>query len=439
MRYRRPQRLLPHIAQELGVAWILSGEVQEAGKQIQVWVRLVQAAEDRQVWAECYQKTLSADTLFEIQAQITRQIAEALQARLSREEEVAIRQPPTHDLESYCLHAQGRWSLDQRTEGGMQQAVSFFTQALARDPHYALAWVGLADALVLLYEYGFALAEEVLPQAENAVQKALALDPRLAEISTTMALLHEARREGAIAEQAYKKAIALRPNYAEAHNWLSWTSLLIGKAEQALQSAKRAVESNPLSPEALSNLSFSLLVNGEPEKAIREARRCRNLQPEWTTAPFYEGVALYHLGRYAEALRLLDQLSVPWAGTGPQLTCALAHVHMGHADRARQLRSQLAAGNDPFAVALISAALGESGKAVEQLAAVSDWNYWAVLSMHHLYPEVLGPLQADSRYLGILQQVYQSWGLAPPTTLPVKIRLLRAREALYSPDASIQP
>ena len=414
MKFRNPQRLLPQIARELGVEWVLSGEVQEDTNRIKVSVRLVKAHEDSQVWGECYWKELTAENLFQIQADITNQIAEALQARLTTEERNAIEQSQTKDLESYCLHAQGRWSLDQRTEEGIRDAIDFFQQAISRDHDYVLAWVGLTDALILLFEYGFADGDAIFPEAEKAIQRALDLGPEIAEVNTSLALLHEARREGPAAIKKYKQAVALRPNYAEAHNWLSWTSLLLGDSEEALQSAKRAVELNPLSQEALSNLSLSWLTNGDYEKALREARRIQHIQPNWTTANFYEGVALYHQGRFQEAINVLEKLSVPWAGSGPMLTCVLAKISIGNCQESDALMCQFSDNADVFNEGMIHAALGKKDEAFRAFQKVEDCNYWAVLSIHHLYPEILNPLRKDTRFDQLLEKANRSWGVIDP-------------------------
>ncbi len=411
MKFRNPQRLLPQIARELGVEWVLSGEVQEATSRIQVSVRLVKAHEDSQVWGESYWKELTADNLFQIQSDITTQIAEALEARLTTEEKSAIEQSQTKDLESYCLHAQGRWSLDQRTEEGIREAIDYFKQAISRDANYVLPWVGLTDALILLFEYGFAEGEAVFPEAEKAVQRAFELGPQVAEVNASIALLHEARREGPAAMKKYKQAIALRPNYAEAHNWLSWTSQLLGYAEEALQSAKRAVEINPLSQEALSNLSLSWITNGEYEKAIREARRIQHIQPNWTTANFYEGVALYHQDKFQEASNMLEDLLVPWAGSGPLLTWSLSEISIGNSQNADIIMRQFSDNKDTFSEGVLYAGLGKKDEAFLALEKVEDWNYWAVLSIHHLYPEVLGPLRKDPRFTQVLKNAKSSWGI----------------------------
>ncbi len=413
MRYRTPEKSLPAIARELGVAWVLRGEVQETADQVQVNARLVNARTDRQVWAESYRRELTAANLFQIQAEITRQIARALETRLSPQEERRVERTPTESLDSYRLYAQGRVQLDQRTEQGMRRALDYFQRAIARDSSFVLAWVGVADGLALLYDYGYEDADSVLPRAEDAVRRALELNPESAEAHASLGLLHSVRQEGPEAVRQLRRAIEFRPSYAEANNWLSWVQQLLGHPKEALESAKRAVELDPLSPEAISNLSLSYLANGESEEALAEARRVRELQSDWATGAFYEGLDLYHLGRFTEAKSVLRNLSVPWAGSGPLATLALAHVAYGDSAGARELLARIEGAADPFAAGLVYAALGEDEDAFDAFQRVDRWSDWPTLSVRYFYPDVWGPLQDDPRYEELVREVDRAWGLEP--------------------------
>lgn len=413
LRYRRSAKPLPVIASELGVAWVLGGEVLEAGGRVQVSARLMNASEDRQVWAESYRRRMTAEELFEIQAEITHRITEALEARLSAEEEREVEERPTGDLEAYRLCAQGRRWLDQRTDEGMRRAAEHFRRALARDRGYALAWVGLADALILLFEYGHAEGEAVLEEAEEAARTALELEPRMAEAHASLGLLHEARRQGPAAVRTLERAVELRPGYAEAHNWLSWVHLLLGNGAQALESAEVAVELNPLSAEAVSNLVWGLLARGDAAGALRESRRIREVEPALSWGPFVVGMALYHVGRFEEAAAVLREVSVPWAAAEPALTRALALAASGAESEARALLARFREAGDGFAAGLVHAALGDEDRALEAFGRVERWEYWPVLAVHHFYPDILGPLRADPRFADVVRAARQAWSLEP--------------------------
>jgi TolB-like protein len=413
MRYRSPEKPLPAIAAELGVVWVLHGEVQETSDQVQVNARLVNARTDRQVWAESYRRELTAENVFQIQSEITRQIASALKTQLSPQEERQVERTPTENLDAYRIYARGRGQLDMRTEVGMRQALDYFQRAIVADSSFVLAWVGMADALLLLHAYAYADGDVVLPQAEDAVRRALELNPESAEAHASLGLLHSERDEGSAAIRELTRAVELRPSYAEAHNWLSWVHQLLGNGREGLESAKRAVELDPLSAEAVSNLSLSYLTTGDYENALVEAHRGHEIQTSWGTGRFYEGLSLYHLGRFTEAKSVLQNLEVPWAGSGPLATLALVYVASGDRAEARELLAQIVESGDPFAAGLIHAALGEEDDAFDAFQRVSPWGDWPVLSVHHLYKEVWGPLRDDPRYEEVVMEVNRSWGMEP--------------------------
>lgn len=411
-RYRDSNASAQAIAIELGVGTLVEGAVQSSGGRFRVNVQLIDARNGAHRWAERYDRELSTESIFDIQSELVEKIAGSLRAELSPQEKGRVGMKSTDDLEAYRLHAQGRHRLYQRTEAPMRQAATYFEQAIERDPAYALAWVGLADALSLLHDYGYEDADRVLSRAEEAVRRALELDPNLAAAHASLGLLHSNRRKGPAAVRELQRAVELESSYADAHNWLSWIYQCLGRPEQALESAQRAVELDPLSPEAISNLSVSYLANGEAEAAVRESRRLREIEPAWSTAPFYEGLALYRLGRFEEACSILQDLSVPWVGSGPRAALALAHVACEEDARADELLAQFEEAGDQFSVGLIHAARAEKEQAFDAFGRVDNWgDYWPTLSVHQYYPDVLGPLRDDPRFENIVHKVNRDWGL----------------------------
>lgn len=415
-KYAHTDKSVREIRRELHATWFLEGDVQETGGRVQVNVRLINAELDRQVWARHYRKSLTAENLFKIQSEITKEIAESLKAELSPEEKRRVERRPTDNLNAYRLYAQGRSWLDMRTEDGMRKALHYFNRAIEQDPAYALASVGLADTLSLLHDYGFEEAEKVLPRAEEAIRKALEQDSGLAEAHASYGLLHSNRYEGTEAIQELKQAIDLRPGYAEAHNWLSWVSVLLGNAEEALENAQNAVKLDPLSPEAVSNLSLSYLITGESEKALKQAERVCELQPTWTTGPFYKGLAYYHLGRIEKARSIFKDLKVPWAGKGPLASLALTEVTAGNRQQAKVYLRKFEKENEHFASGLIWAALGDMEKAFSAFNNIERWEAWPCLSLHHLYPEPFYNLKQDTRFKELLEDLNRSWGLVTNET-----------------------
>lgn len=407
-RYAGTDRAIGDIAAELGVGWVLRGEVQQVGDRVQVHARLLDARRERQEWADSWLEELTAVNLFEIQRQITHQIVLALEDQLVPGGSRAAGVSTTDDLEAWRLYVQGRDLLVPRTETSMLRAADYFSEALEADPGYAPAWAGLADALIYLDTFGFELPPgSVEPRA--AAERALELDPELAEAHFALANLAHANRNNREAIRRAERAIALRPSYSDAYNLLSWTHKQHGRPQAALENAERAVDLDPTGSAPLSNLVLSHLALGSPAPAAREARRIRDFHPDFSTARFLEALAIYHQGRYREALPLLQDVSVAWTLDGPAATLAVTRVALGDTTGARAALAGIDPDVHPFSVALFRAALGETEAAIEAMAAIDRWDYWATFAIRYFFPDVLRPLRQDPRYGEILTRVDESW------------------------------
>ncbi|TVP55781.1 MAG: hypothetical protein EA351_09965 [Gemmatimonadales bacterium] len=419
LRYRGTSVPLPEIAGALGVGTIVEGAVQQVGDRVRLNIQVIDARSDGHRWADTFDRELTTENLFEIQSELAETIAQRLRAELTPHERARMtRGAPTGSLEAYRHQQEGRLRLDKRTDDGMRRAVRHFRRAIAEDPDYALAWVGLADALTLRYEYGYAGADETFPEATSAVERALALDPELAAAHASRALMHEARHEGPPAIHGYARAVELEPSHADAHNWMSWTYQLLGRGEAALECSLRAVQLNPLAPEVVGNLAATRLVTGDPETALREARRAHRLQPDETSAAFYEAHAQLALGEPDEARKLLEGLLVPWAGSGPLLALAMIHATSDSKPEARSLFGRLAEAGDTFGVGMVHATLGERERAFAALERVERWAYWPTLAMHFHYRDMLGDFCEDARFRAVLERVRRHWGLNPDGSFP---------------------
>ena len=424
LRYRTPARSLPEIAEELDVRWIVRGEVQESDGQVQVNARLVNARTDRQVWADSYRRRLTASNLFEIQGDITLEITRALQAHLTSVERTQIERLPTESIDAYRSYIRGRALLDQQTEVGMRQAATRFRRAIGQDSTYSLAWSGLADALLYLAEYGHAPADSVLPVARRAVRRALALDSVSAEAHVSRAFLHAAEGNGPGLIRELRRAEELRPSYAQAYSILGWYYPLLGRASAGLESASRAVELDPFAPEAWVNVALGYLTTGRPDSALGPARHTRRLQSGYSTAPFYEAVALYEVGRPQEALPLLSEIELGWAPPAPRVTAALADLASGDSVPARNLLSALPESTEMlFYRGLLHAALGHRDAAFDAFRGIEGWGRspllgWPNVSLRYLYPGVLGALRKDPRYDELIRGINRSWGLSPDGSVP---------------------
>lgn len=421
MGYRDIHKPIPQIARELNVGTIIEGTVQSAGNRVRLSVQLIDGRHDIHLWAENYDREVSTENLFAIQTDLTQRIVESLHTQLAPRQVAPSGGPPTDNLDAYRLAVQGRMQFDLKTETGFLRAIDLFQEAIELDPGFGLAWVGLADSLALMEDYGYGDSEALLSRADKAVRRALELVPDSAEAHTSLGLLLLINQDGSGGIREFERAIQLQPGYADAHTWHCWLSLLLGRGDVALKSAERAVKLNPVSAEAVSNLAHSHLATGEPKKALVEARKARELSPSYTTAGFYEGLALYDLGRFAEARSILaplsvpvaGELTVPWAGRGPDATLALAHVGSGDRDGARAILAEIDAVAYPFAAGLVHAALSESEQAFDAFRRVDEMSAWPSLAIHHHYRSIWQLVRDDPRFEDLLAVANRSWRIEP--------------------------
>src|SRR6266545_1246378 len=238
---------LPQIAKQLGVMNILEGSVQKANDQVRVNVQLINALTDAHLWGETYDRKLT--DIFAVESEISKTIADTLQAKLTGSEKISIAKVPTANTEAYELYLKGRFFWNKRTGADLKRAIDYFNQAIAKDPNYALAYAGLADSYTLLSVFGAASPADSFPQAKAAAKKALELDDTLAEAHTSLAKVlnrYDFDLERSLKE--FERAIQLNPNYATAHQWYSNGPLLaFGQFDRAIAEGKRAVELDPLS------------------------------------------------------------------------------------------------------------------------------------------------------------------------------------------------
>lgn len=140
-----------------------------------------------------------------------------------------------------------------------------------------------------------------------------------------------------------------------------------------------------------------------------EANRAVQLQPEWSTGYFYEGVAHYHLRNYQKTIELLKGLEVLWAGNGPLLTLILAYIKINKKEKALELSKQLRGEKGNFSRAIIKAALGEYDQALSLLKSNEYWGYWDLLVLHHFYPEELDPIRDNQDFKNIVIKAKLNW------------------------------
>lgn len=403
------------IAVELGVRWVLEGDIQTVGERFRVCVRLIDAPLNSQSWGHEYVADLKADDLFNVLARIAGDIVDELEVELSAQAVSYLSKHPTESLEAYRLCTRGRLRLDQRGPDDMRAALQHFEKAVELDPAYALAWIGIANSIGLLHAYGYTDASG-LPRAEAAINKALECDPECAEAHAAHGRLMGQRNQPDQAMQAIQKAVELKPAFAEAFAWMTIGHQLQGNPAAAIRSSQRAVRLNPLSPEALNNLCSSYLFAGRYPEAIRVAEDARELDEDYDSTKFFGAIACYEEGRLQDALAMLEDLNVPWTGSGIRAVTALCLAERDQPKAARKLLPDIQAAGYVFDEGLVLVALGEYDAAEAALKQARfdgpDFatSYWPVIAVRYLFRRVWQAMPKPDCYQAMLAKVQATTG-----------------------------
>ncbi|MDX1673536.1 MAG: hypothetical protein R3314_01945 [Longimicrobiales bacterium] len=379
MRYAGAEALdLREIARTLDVSAILEGSVRRDSPRVRIVAQLIDGQSEGHLWAETYDRRL--DDVFAIQSEVARRIADALAVTLSPEDQRRVEERPTDHPGAYEEYLKGRHHWNRRTADGLEAAIRHFNRALELDSAYAQAYAGLADAYLLLPYYAGRPPGDSRDEIQDAAERALALDPRLAEPHATLGLLYtDWDRNLAAGEEEYRRAIRLNPNYATAWQWLALNRWFQDRPEDALEASMQAGELDPLAPIIPENRMYYYLALGQPEQAYALGQEILALDPGFRAAHDNIALALLILGRPYEALEAVSDLD-PLGTT----TTAVIHGHIlqalddtaGIADVYAALRAR--AGTQfvsPTALAALAELLGRESDAVrhrERASRVQD-------------------------------------------------------------------
>ena len=305
MEYRNTTKNLKTIGQELGAATVLEGGVQRVGDRVRINVQLIDAATDEHLWADTYDRQLTAANIFAIQTEIATAIADALRATLSTEEQELLDTVPTENMAALEAYFLGKQRMEERSSAALAEAVDDFNRAIELDPNFALAYVGLADSYQLQVEYGGLPLDEMTEKAQAAADKALALDDRLAQAYTSLGGVGHNRANYEAAEAAYQRALELNPDYVTTYHW--YALLLgdpLGRRDEALELIKKAAELDPRSPIILINVGGSYASVGRFDESLEWFHKAIEINPEFAFG--YQSIGFHYWqakGKLDEAVR----------------------------------------------------------------------------------------------------------------------------------------
>ena len=411
MRYKDSTKALPEIARELQVDALVEGTVTRAGDRLRITANLIQAAPERHLWADSYERNLS--DVIALQNDVARSIAQQIQVQLTPEEHVKLSASRPVDPEAYKLYIKGRYFWVKRNRESFERAMDYFRQAIAKDPTYAAPYSGLADCYVLFgssFDVGGQAPNEVQPKAKAAALQALELDNSLADAHNSIAyvkLTYDWDWTGAEAE--FKRSLALNPGYAHGHHWHAHLLLSSGRAEEALAESNRALELDPVSPIINLHLGWHYLYTRQYDRAIEQLKKTLELDPDYALAHWYLGLAYEQKRMYTEALREMGRAK-DLLPKNLAVLCDIGHLYAASGNHANAQKviavlNQEAAQRyvNQYELALIYIGLGENEQAFTSLE--HAFREHSDMLVYLKVDPRLDPIRSDTRFVELLRRV----------------------------------
>jgi len=373
MQYKKSSKKITAIADELGVGAVLEGSVRKAGQRVRIVAHLVDPKTEKHLWGETFDRKL--DDIFEVQSEVAQQITGALSVALSPEEKERVEKKATGDADAYNLYLLGRFQANKWSEVDVQKGIEYYQQAVAKDPGYAVAYAGLADAYELL-SIGFSSKPpvEYLANAKAMALKALEMDDSLAEAHTSLAY---ARWLGDLdwpgAEREFKRALELKSSYVMAHEWYAEYLAALGRHEEALAEIKRAQQLDPLSVPVNRAVGWVLYFARRYDQSIEELQKALAMNPEFLGARLVLWWVWIAKGTYGDAIAdITREADRPGLRTVKKLMLSYAHTAAGNREMAEGILWELEpklAGDNRLALlsAILLTAMDAKDRAFEQL------------------------------------------------------------------------
>jgi TolB-like protein/Tfp pilus assembly protein PilF len=391
------------IGQKLNVDNLLEGSVRKVGNRVRITAQLIKVKDGYHLWSDRYDRNM--EDVFAIQDEITEIIMDKLMVALD-----VLKKPPEEhhpvNFEAYDLYLKGRYCLNKFE---MDKALTYYQQVIEQDPDYALAFASIAEVYTIL-STGFDIlpSKDAMPKARDAAQKALELDPNLAEAYVSLGLVALSYDWDRNATKKYfQKAIELNPNSMSAHQWYEfyWTYMM-ADLDTATAHLERAQELDPLNFLIKVRLGFMSIFKGDYDRAINQFKALLDFEPNFGLLYLSFATAYALKGDYDEALAYGEKM----LEVGPRAVAYVGNMGLlyavaGKKEKACKLLAELEERSkkgyvSSFWMALIYLGLGEIDKTFEWFEKAykeRDGNM-----IYFTVPQILDPVRADPRYKQLL-------------------------------------
>jgi TolB-like protein/DNA-binding winged helix-turn-helix (wHTH) protein/Flp pilus assembly protein TadD len=407
MQYKKARKPLRQIARELSADTVVEGTVFRSGNRVRVSAQLIDAATDQHLLSRTFEKDL--EDVLQLQQDVARALAQQIMSSLTAKDTGRLSHTEPVNPEAYQAFMLGRFHWFKRTQDGYWKSIDYFHQAIAREPNYALAYMGLADSYFSLQNAEIVPPLQFMAQERSAILKALALDDSLAEAHTS--LVHAQEMEDwdfAAAEKEYRRAVELNPNYALAHQWLGNDLAIRGQSEEALEESRRAMALDPLSALYRASYAHRIAYARHFDEAAAECRKALELDANHPTASLYLGQIEEYRELFPDAI---IRFRKAYESSGSPLHLAnLGHAYARNGNRGEALsilgRLQSLAKTryvSPYAIALVYIGLADREKAFVwlQKAVTERSPSLTTLKVDPVFDEI----RSDPRFASLLRQI----------------------------------
>ena len=396
------------IARELKVNKLLLGWVSRRSDDVSIGVELVEGSDNSQIWGEQYTRKFT--DVVQIQEEIVKDISTKLKLKLTRKEKKHLSKQHKTGNEAYQLFLKGRYHWNKRDPDSFKQSISFYNQAIEKDPTYALAYSGLSDSYALIGIYGYLPAKDVWPKAKAAALKALEIDPDMAEAHNALGAVESSYEwNWAKAEKSFQHSIALNPNYATAHQWYAGQLRILGQFEDALREIHKAQEIDPLSLQISTDVGRLHYNAREYDLAVQEYQKVLELDPYFYPAHLWLGLALLEKRDFALAIESL-QTALALSGNFAAVAAILGYAFgiFGKRTEAQKIMKELKsrAKNEYISAAYfawVHVGLNDLDAAFQYFdKAFEERSWWIVYLKIWSSPE---QMTKDARYTNLLKKI----------------------------------
>ncbi len=402
---RNEEGIFRKVGEQLHVAAVLEGSVRKAGDKLRITAQLINVADGFHLWSQTYDREMK--DILAVQTEVAQQVVRALQVKLGIEAARALAKTPTENPEAHRLYLLGRYHFGRNSEASFTNAMQYFNQALQQDPNYALAYCGLSDCYGWMGGHQLS-GKEAWAKEKELAQKAMALDPKLADAHLSLGIALADAFDWNGGEQAIKHALELNPKLALAYDQLAWIQSSFGRFDEAITNLQRAIELDPLSLMFNYGLGLRLTSARRYDEAMAQFRKALELDPNVANAHSGLGWCFVYKGDTAGAIAEFQKAKA--LDPQPRFDGDLAYAYARAGDRAKA-EQMLRDWDDrakqryvsPALRMLFHLGLGEKDKALDWLERCyeeQDWYCWSL----KVFP-MFDPLRAEPRFQALLKNV----------------------------------